>query len=57
MLIGRPDGTFGFSLIEYNLSFDIVATALAEIERFKQPRAFTRSFESDNVIHFRRFLA
>jgi chloramphenicol O-acetyltransferase type A len=34
--IGRPDGTFGFSLIEYNLSFDkFKATALAEIERIQ----------------------
>jgi chloramphenicol O-acetyltransferase type A len=33
--IGRP-GTFGFSLIEYNLSFDkFKATALAEIERIQ----------------------
>ena len=52
--IGRPDGTFGFSLIEYNLSFDIFkATALAEIERIQTTTGiFTRSFESDNVIHF-----
>ena len=52
--IGRPDGTFGFSLIEYNLSFDIFkANALAEIERIQTTTGlFTRSFESDNVIHF-----
>jgi chloramphenicol O-acetyltransferase type A len=52
--IGRPDGTFGFSLIEYNRSFDIFkANALAEIERIQTTTGlFTRSFESDNVIHF-----
>ncbi|MGO4817259.1 CatA-like O-acetyltransferase [Flavobacterium sp. W22_SRS_FP1] len=52
--IGRPDGTFGFSLIEYNHSFDIFkANALAEIERIQTTTGlFTRSFESDNVIHF-----
>jgi chloramphenicol O-acetyltransferase type A len=51
--IGRPDGTFGFSLIEYNLSFDkFKATALAEIERIQTTTGLFRSFESDNVIHF-----
>jgi chloramphenicol O-acetyltransferase type A len=52
--IGRPDGTFAFSLIEYNLSFSIFkANALAEIERIQTTTGlFTRSFESDNVIHF-----
>lgn len=52
--IGRADGTFGFSLIEHNLSFDIFkATALAEIERIQSTTGlFTRTFESDNMIHF-----
>lgn len=52
--IGRADGTFGFSLIEYNLSFDIFKeTALAEIERIQTTTGiFTRTFESDNMIHF-----
>lgn len=52
--IGRAGGTFGFSLIEYNLSFDIFkATALAEIERIQSTTGlFTRTFESDNMIHF-----
>jgi len=52
--IGRADGTFGFSLIEYNLSFDIFKeTALAEIERIQSTTGiFTRTFESDNMIHF-----
>jgi chloramphenicol O-acetyltransferase type A len=52
--IGRADGTFGFSLIEYNLNFDIFkATALAEIARIQNTTGiFTRTFESDNMIHF-----
>jgi len=51
--IGRPDGTFGFSLIEYDRSFDVFnATALAEIERIQTTTGiFTRTFEDDNVIH------
>lgn len=52
--IGRPDGTFGFSLIEYDRCFKVFeATALAEIERIQTTTGiFTRTFESDNVIHF-----
>ncbi|EIA09863.1 chloramphenicol acetyltransferase [Flavobacterium frigoris] len=51
--IGRSDGTFGFSLIEFNHNFDIFkTTALAEIERIQTTTGlFTRTFESDNVIH------
>lgn len=51
--IGRPDGTFGFSLIEYDRSFDVFeATALAEIERIQSTTGiFTRTFEDDNVVH------
>lgn len=52
--IGREDGTFGFSLIEYNNDFRIFEqTALAEIERIQNTTGlFTRSFDDDNVIHF-----
>lgn len=52
--IGREDGSFGFSLIEYNTDFDIFkTTALAEIKRVQNtPGLFTRSFDTDNVIHF-----
>ncbi|MFH6997766.1 CatA-like O-acetyltransferase [Flavobacterium sp. FlaQc-57] len=52
--IGREDGTFGFSLIEYNPDFRIFEqTALAEIERIQNTTGlFTRSFDDDNVIHF-----
>ncbi len=52
--IGREDGTFGFSLIEYNPDFRIFEkNALAEIERIQNTTGlFTRSFDDDNLIHF-----
>ena len=52
--IGREDGTFGFSLIEYHSDFTIFEkTALTEIERIQNTTGlFTRTFEEDNVIHF-----
>ena len=52
--IGREDGTFGFSLIEYHVDFKIFEqTALTEIERIQSTTGiFTRTFEEDNVIHF-----
>jgi len=52
--IGRADGTFGFSLIEYDLSFAVFKqNALTEIERIQTSTGlFTRTFEADNVIHF-----
>ena len=52
--IGREDGTFGFSLIQYNADFTVFEkTARAEIERIQNTTGlFTRTFEQDNVIHF-----
>lgn len=52
--IGREDGTFGFSLMEYNPDFRIFEkNALAEIERIQNTTGlFTRSFDYDNLIHF-----
>lgn len=52
--IGREDGTFGFSLIEYHPDLSIFEkTALAEIERIQNTTGlFTRSFDDDNLIHF-----
>jgi chloramphenicol O-acetyltransferase type A len=52
--IGREDGTFGFSLIEYNSDFDVFKqNALKEIERIQHTTGlFTREFNDDNVIHF-----
>lgn len=52
--IGREDGTFGFSLMEYNPDFRIFEkNVLAEIERIQNTTGlFTRSFDDDNLIHF-----
>lgn len=52
--IGREDGTFGFSLIEYNRDFSVFATNTSkEIERIQTTTGlFTRTFDDDNVIHF-----
>lgn len=52
--IGREDGTFGFSLMEYNPEFKIFEKdACQEIERIQNTTGlFTRSFDDDNVIHF-----
>ncbi|MGO4772629.1 CatA-like O-acetyltransferase [Flavobacterium sp. W22_SRS_FK3] len=52
--IGREDGTFGFSLMEYNPDYTIFEkNALAETERIQNTSGlFTRSFDDDNVIHF-----
>lgn len=52
--IGREDGTFGFSLMEYNPDFEVFEkSAYAEIERIQNTAGlFTRSFDDDNVIHF-----
>lgn len=52
--IGREDGTFGFSLIEYNPDFKIFEqNAIAEVKRIQSTTGlFTREFKDDNVIHF-----
>lgn len=52
--IGREDGSFGFSLIEYNANFEFFsANTVAEIERIQNTTGlFTRTFTDDNVIHF-----
>jgi chloramphenicol O-acetyltransferase type A len=52
--IGREDGTFGFSLIQYDPDFTIFKEkALEEIARIQTTTGlFTRTFENDNVIHF-----
>ena len=52
--IMREDGSFGFSLIEYDPDFKVFEkTALAEIERIQTTTGiFTRTFDADNVIHF-----
>jgi chloramphenicol O-acetyltransferase type A len=52
--IGRKDGTFGFSLIEYDSDFAVFKGITAtEIERIQTTTGlFTRTFDDDNVIHF-----
>ena len=52
--ISREDGSFGFSLIEFDADFkNFAKNALIEIERVKKtPGLFTRAFEVDNLIHF-----
>lgn len=52
--ISREDGSFGFSLIEYDPDFQVFSeAALREVERVKNtPGLFTRTFEQDNLIHF-----
>jgi len=52
--ISREDGSFGFSLMEFDSDFDtFYGNALKEIERVKTtPGLFTRAFETDNLIHF-----
>ena len=52
--IGRDDGTFGFSLVEFHADFAIFEKiALTEIERVKNTTGlFTREFDTDNLIHF-----
>lgn len=52
--ISREDGSFGFSLIEFNPDFNVFQdSAIKEIERVKNTSGlFTRSFEENNMIHF-----
>jgi len=52
--IMRDDKSFGFSLIEYSLDFDVFArNTFEEIQRIKNtPGLFTREFPNENVIHF-----
>jgi len=52
--IGRKDGTFGFSLIEYDSDFAVFKGITAtEIDRIQTTTGlFTRTFDDDNVIHF-----
>ncbi|MGL5111035.1 MAG: CatA-like O-acetyltransferase [Flavobacterium sp.] len=52
--ISRADGTFGFSFIQFDADFEVFEkTALAEIARIQTTTGlFTRTFESDNLIHF-----
>lgn len=52
--IGRADGTFGFSLIEYDPNYVVFEkNATQEIARIQTTTGlFTRTFEYHNLIHF-----
>lgn len=52
--ISREDGSFAFSLFEFNPDIHVFAEiATTEIERVRvTPGLFTRTFEVDNIIHF-----
>lgn len=52
--ISRKDNTFGFSLIEYSPDLTIFSENVSkEMERIQNtPGLFTRTFETDNLIHF-----
>jgi chloramphenicol O-acetyltransferase type A len=52
--IARADGTFGFSMIEFNSDYSIFEqTALAEIERIQNTTGLlTLDFYGENSIHF-----
>lgn len=52
--ISREDGSFGFSLIEFDPDFEVFKhIALTEVERIQNSAGlFTRSFDDDNLIHF-----
>ena len=51
-VINRPDGTFGFSYIDYHDDFkQFSASATAEIEKIKQSTGLKPASSGDNVIH------
>jgi chloramphenicol O-acetyltransferase type A len=52
--VSRDDKTFGFSLMEFNTDLNIFAkNASEEIARIQTTTGlFTRSFDTDNLIHF-----
>lgn len=51
-VINRPDGTFGFSYIDFNEDFEQFSiSATAEIERVKRSTGLKPAASGDNVIH------
>lgn len=51
--INRPDGTYGFSYMDYEESFNsFVAAAQNEIERVQQTEGLIPASSSENVIHY-----
>jgi chloramphenicol O-acetyltransferase type A len=51
--INRPDGTFGFSYIDFNADFNVFAMeAQREIERVQNTTGLVPAVSGENVIHF-----
>lgn len=51
--INRPDGTFGFSYMDYHESFDVFAAAAQkEIEKVQQTVGLIPGGSSENIIHY-----
>ncbi|MBK0379545.1 chloramphenicol acetyltransferase [Mucilaginibacter segetis] len=51
--VNRPDGTFGFSYIDFKPTFDeFAAGAKAEIERIQNTTGLIPSSSGENVIHY-----
>ena len=51
--INRPDGTFGFSYIDYHNDFDVFAAAAQkEIEKVQQTAGLIPASSNENVIHY-----
>ncbi len=51
--INRPDGSFGFSYIDYHPSFDqFIQTAQAEIARVQSSKGLVPAVSGENVIHY-----
>ncbi len=51
--INRPNGTFGFSYIDYNQNFDyFLQAATVEIERVQNSSGLIPAVSGENVIHY-----
>jgi chloramphenicol O-acetyltransferase type A len=51
--INRPDGTFGFSYIPYQPTFEeFVKTATVEMERVRASKGLEPALSGENVVHF-----
>lgn len=51
--INRPDGTFGFSYVDYHPDFNMFVTrAQTEIERVQNTTGLIPAISGENVIHF-----
>ncbi len=51
--INRPDGTFGFSYMDYHVSFEaFAAAAKEEINRVQNSKGLVPAISGENVIHY-----